>query len=369
MQTEFIKSLNCNYERVLLSEKPDDKRYQYCIISRGGIKGLLPCDLRYMDGQSYLYYDISSKQNVRQLYGTKCISREWVVNLFWSFRQMRQELERFLLDSANLLVFPEQIYQDLENETFCFIYLPYFGEENGFKQLMDFLIEHIDYEDDILVNCIYYIYEQLDQKGEVYLQSMIFEDLKKLEESTTKEQPSQCEEAVNEESEILCEEVVKQEEIVPKKHFFGIFDGRKKKDKEIRETYRQNMQEIMSCCRVAEDSPYEEEYGKTIYMEESKVFAYTQRRLRTPEGKVIASIDDTVLTLGKKKGEADAVLEDASVSRLHARIVREKDKYYIEDLNSTNGTFKNGLQLQPYEKRELDEGDEIRLGRVALIFE
>lgn len=46
MQTEFVKSLNCNYERILLEEKPEEKRYQYCMIGRGGIKGLLSCNLR-----------------------------------------------------------------------------------------------------------------------------------------------------------------------------------------------------------------------------------------------------------------------------------------------------------------------------------
>lgn len=67
MQTEYIKSLNCNYERILLDEKPEEKRYQYCIVGRGGIKGLLPCNLRYINGQGYLYYDITSKQNLQQM--------------------------------------------------------------------------------------------------------------------------------------------------------------------------------------------------------------------------------------------------------------------------------------------------------------
>ena len=55
-------------------------------------------------------------------------------------------------------------------------------------------------------------------------------------------------------------------------------------------------------------------------------------------------------------------MNDQSISRLHARIIKETDGYYLEDMNSTNGTFKNGLQLQPYERRKLEEGDEITLG-------
>ena len=62
------------------------------------------------------------------------------------------------------------------------------------------------------------------------------------------------------------------------------------------------------------------------------------------------------------------VIDNRMVSRLHARIFKENGDYIIEDLNSTNGTFKNGLRLKPYEKRKLMEGDEIRLGSVNLMF-
>lgn len=368
MQTEFIKSLNCNYERISLNETPDEKKYQYCIIGRGGIKGLLACDLRYINGLSYLYYDISSKQNISQLYGKKCISREWIVNFFWSYRQVRRELERFLLDSSNLLLFPEQIYQDVESDSFGFIYLPYYEEDNGIKKLMDFFLEHMDYEDEELVICVYSIYEKLEQKGDAYLQSVIFEDVKKLEEAAEEEQPEPCRVSGEYESNELTEEIVQKEETIQKKHFFGLFDGKKKKDKDIRDNYRQNMQEMMTLSKVAEDINYNRDLGKTVYIEAPEEPAIIQRKLRTPEGKLIASVEENVMTLGKKKGEADIVLEDASISRLHARIIKEESIYYIEDLNSTNGTFKNGLQLQPYEKRELNEGDEIKLGRIALIF-
>ena len=44
------------------------------------------------------------------------------------------------------------------------------------------------------------------------------------------------------------------------------------------------------------------------------------------------------LSVGKKKGEVDLVLQDASVSRMHARITNEEGDTYLEDLNSTNGS-------------------------------
>ena len=92
------------------------------------------------------------------------------------------------------------------------------------------------------------------------------------------------------------------------------------------------------------------------------------RKLYAPDGRIAAKIEKDVFVIGKHREEADLVLEDGSVSRLHARIYRQGDYIYLEDLNSTNGTFKNGLRLQPYEKRRLEEGDEIRFGNLLFIY-
>ena len=120
---------------------------------------------------------------------------------------------------------------------------------------------------------------------------------------------------------------------------------------------------------MAEETAYEEEdMGKTIYMEEKPAPRENVHRLLSKEGKLLATLEQPSYTIGKKRGEADLVLNDLSISRLHARIVKETDGYYLEDMNSTNGTFKNGLQLQPYEKRKLEEGDEITLGKTTIVY-
>ncbi|MCM1026933.1 MAG: FHA domain-containing protein [Roseburia sp.] len=376
MQTEFVRSLNCNYERILLEKKPEEKRYQYCILNRGGIKGLLPCSLRYINGAAYLYYDISSKQNLKQLYSTRSIPRGWIKDFLWSLRQTRQELERFLLDAGNLLFFPGEIFQDLESNVFSFVYMPYHQGDNGFRQLLEFWVEHIDYNDDILVECVYHMFEEMEKNGDAYLESRLFEDAErlnapilKLEEIRKRNNAETEAETGLAEGETRESQAYRQPEEA-KKHFFGIFENRKKKNRETREAVGsyQPDEETLACRAVAEDTEYGEEYGKTIYMEEEVEVKRRPRELRTPAGKLLAVIDRPSLTLGKRKGEADVVLENMSVSRLHARITEENGVFYIEDLNSTNGTFKNGLRLQPYEKREMEEGDEIQVGRIALIF-
>lgn len=373
MQTEFVRSLNCNYERILLEKKPEEKRYQYCILSRGGIKGLLSCSLRYINGSAYLYYDISSKQNLKQLYSTRSIPRAWIKDFLWSLRQVRQELERFLLDAGNLLFFPEDIFQDLESNFFSFVYMPYYQGDNGFRQLLEFWVEHMDYTDDILVECVYLMYEELEKNGDVYLQSRLFEDAERLNDPAVKPEAAESQRAETKiggdkehEPSVRRQQEESEEQ---KKLFFGIFENRKKKNRDRMSDYRSEAEELTVCRAVAEDVGYEEEYGRTVYVEEEVEVKRRPRELRTSAGKLLAVIDSPCITLGKRRGEADVVLENMSVSRLHARITEENNTYFIEDLNSTNGTYKNGLRLQPYEKRELEEGDEIQVGRVALVFQ
>lgn len=60
--------------------------------------------------------------------------------------------------------------------------------------------------------------------------------------------------------------------------------------------------------------------------------------------------------------------ESSGVSRMHARLVMTGTQLYIEDLNSTNYTFVNKLRLQPGQPYLVSEGDEIRLGLLAMIF-
>jgi hypothetical protein len=67
--------------------------------------------------------------------------------------------------------------------------------------------------------------------------------------------------------------------------------------------------------------------------------------------------------------DLDAHDTEAKVSRRHARILREHDRYAIEDLGSTNGTYINrGRRLIPGNRQQLSDGDEIIVGKTFLRF-
>lgn len=85
--------------------------------------------------------------------------------------------------------------------------------------------------------------------------------------------------------------------------------------------------------------------------------------------------DRTELILGRLHDDElpDIDLEphggkQAGVSRRHGRITRRDGQWYIEDLNSTNGTYVNGIQLSPNEPTAINPGDYLRLGTMELQF-
>lgn len=58
--------------------------------------------------------------------------------------------------------------------------------------------------------------------------------------------------------------------------------------------------------------------------------------------------------------------QNLGVSRKHASIDARKEPPMITDLNSANGTFINGIKLQPNHAEPLESGDELTLGRLVM---
>lgn len=65
------------------------------------------------------------------------------------------------------------------------------------------------------------------------------------------------------------------------------------------------------------------------------------------------------LSIGRSK-EADVRIEDRYASSLHARVFSREGRFYVEDMNSTNGTLLNGATLQG--EAELIDGDSVQIG-------
>lgn len=79
----------------------------------------------------------------------------------------------------------------------------------------------------------------------------------------------------------------------------------------------------------------------------------------------IIEIDRYPSVIGSMTGRCDKVVNSPLVSRMHICILKEKEGYCIEDLNTTNGTYVNNEKLYANIKHAIADGDEIKLATLC----
>ena len=70
------------------------------------------------------------------------------------------------------------------------------------------------------------------------------------------------------------------------------------------------------------------------------------------------------LSVGRRP-DSDVFLDDITVSRDHAVVVKRGDHYYLDDCGSLNGTYVNRRRI---DSQRLNDGDELQIGKYKLAF-
>ena len=88
--------------------------------------------------------------------------------------------------------------------------------------------------------------------------------------------------------------------------------------------------------------------------------------IRSGGGRVGESfpLDGDRMTIGRRP-DSDIFLDDVTVSRDHALLVRRGEDYYLDDLGSLNGTYVNRRRI---ESHRLEDGDELQVGKYKLTY-
>jgi hypothetical protein len=70
------------------------------------------------------------------------------------------------------------------------------------------------------------------------------------------------------------------------------------------------------------------------------------------------------MTIGRRP-DSDVFLDDVTVSRDHALLVRRGGAFHLDDLGSLNGTYVNRKRI---DSQRLADGDELQVGKYKLAF-
>jgi pSer/pThr/pTyr-binding forkhead associated (FHA) protein len=88
--------------------------------------------------------------------------------------------------------------------------------------------------------------------------------------------------------------------------------------------------------------------------------------IRSGGGRVGQSfaLADERMTIGRSP-DAEIFLDDVTVSRDHAVLVRRSGDWYLDDSGSLNGTYVNRHRI---ESHKLEDGDELQIGKYKLTY-
>ena len=132
------------------------------ILLRRKIPGLLPMEKAYLDGNGQYWYNISGKQSLDTYCSIQNVGIDVIKKIIISICSQMEILEWNLISMGSLLLEPECIFVTNSNQEFIFTSYPGADQnvEDGFRQLMEYLLTKVDHKDALAVHAAYGVYEK-----------------------------------------------------------------------------------------------------------------------------------------------------------------------------------------------------------------
>ena len=151
-------------------------------------------------------------------------------------------------------------------------------------------------------------------------------------------------------------------------------------DKSGSEWFGRDSLEMSEINKVKQQIPTEEkrekrlyeqshpDYGETVVLSAGAVSGPASLVSKEPGELATIYLNEDLTVIGKLENACDAVIDLPTVSRIHAKIRKREEAYYLTDMNSRNGTSVNGCLLRPEEEYQLEPEDEIDFAQARYIF-
>lgn len=359
MNINYIKDYKHNY-MVIKDNRVIENNYQLKMLTLNNIDGLLPCQERMINGEGLLYYEVTSMHSLDMIFDNRCVNMEDLRNIFKAIEVVCEGMEHYLLREENLILTPESVYMDIESKECRFIYYPFYDRdvENPFLEFINYLLERINNEEIMAVEAIYKLAD-IVSKHQMNISQSVKWFNKEYEEIPKEKYPVKHREEFNiDDNDFFKDDEDFEEELSwfdKIKRWFS-----KKDDKDDEDLYFEEVK-VQNISKEADTSE------GTVYIPwventEGKLYGIG------PNNKYHIELAKVPLTIGKLSGMVDMVLSENSISRMHAKIFRQGSRYLMQDLNSTNGSYKNGIRLSPNEIVSIEPGDEIGFGKLKFVY-
>lgn len=166
MEVEFERNLKNNY-MVIKGGEGYKEDYQVRMLMRQGAKGLLPVEVRFLDGKPEFYYNISSKQKLSEWLRAKKLTYDMLLQIIKSLYSILETAVDFLLDCNHLILEAEYIFADIEKCELYLCYYPLYDREITYagQEFLQYLLEVLDYNDKQAVESAYELFRLCMKDG------------------------------------------------------------------------------------------------------------------------------------------------------------------------------------------------------------
>ena len=389
-----------------------EEPYELTMVAYNRIPGLLGMETEISDGQIRFWYDITGKQNLADYLGRREADGQLLTLLFQGLDTVCQQLQEYMLDESQLILDPEYLYLDLSGRTVGVAYLPGYHKDirDSFQELMELLLRRLEHSDKQGAAMAYEMY-QFSLQREMSFSDMIRQAARQEMGEGTCEEGEDSRDGRWKERQRLQKgdpEADRERAETAQKYSEGAVGNAGENFVKKSEKSRKQFRPVM----VHSPAPGREEVGHfakiKAYLEgkglksdrkeawksswkdaeEELPYVTAEEETVTYPTEVLCggggaqgilkyqgsgaqqdiAIEKDSFILGKEAGEVDGCITGKSVSRIHARISREDGSYYLEDMNSTNGTYLNGEQLEYRQKEKLTARDRVMIGMEEFIF-
>lgn len=407
MRIEYIREVHDSFMQIVSEE--DAENYQIKMLENNEPEGFLKLTIRNVDGIKRMLYRISSYISMDEFYIKKTFDWEDVNNLIKSFMCVFDSVEKYMIDYDGLLLNPEYIYTDGKGR-WRFAY--YYGKTTSFREdikiLFEYVIRRINHKDTKAVTAAYGIYKRICD-GNVNPRQLFDMEVGMEDEGIVEKEYIRVESVIPEMAtdEVEEKDYVKIYAVYAVMFVYavliiyvvmGIFINN------IRlcnapggvyvfvlvllicggiaayRWYERNKEYFVKVKEKQVEIPFEKSHVRVILPKENPQNELTtvltdeadnsRHFLKWSDitGQKEYELNDRITIIGSSADRADCVITEKGISRIHARISNEDYKFYIKDMNSTNGTKVNGRELACYELCEIKSNDRIELGNKECIF-
>lgn len=413
MEVGFTREARASYMKIEATDFTDGNQMK--MASGNTLTGFLPIVKRSINNREQYLYDISSLIPVTEAFDKREMRAVDVTGLIKAIKTAVDVMEQYLLEQEGLILQPDKIFYDTNTKEYRFCYFSGCGGklEEDLKELFEYVIRNVCHSDNEAVTLAYGVYKSICS-GNINLNG-----LPEIERSEKTEQYQIIEEqtAVKD---IIPEIIQEQHEEPDKMKLYtayavagglvlvfilglvGIFVPKlrignfstyfyvgictiigvllyggykwfeKNKDSFIRVvTTKTQVPYEKTDVRILmpkDNKEPEEKLTVVLNSESDKIKHESYIKWEGHGDSCKYRLETDVCVIGSAYDKADCVIDMPGISRIHARISKEGDTYYIKDLNSTNGTFVNGKQLACFEMCEIRHNDSIIFGNVECVF-